>query len=160
MATFMAQAQTENWEGVPVLPDFYANKMSHDGNQIVGFSEDDETVYYNIEKDQYYYYPNCTYDRGYVVADNGWVVGLELLDSETKTNIGSVMTEGKIIHPDVFEPYTTSNIHSITPDGSRVCGVVGNPGKGASNLALSPFTFQLIIFILSYLLRFRLGDDH
>ena len=134
LATLTLQAQTESWEGVPVLPNFYANKMSLDGNQIVGFPEEDATVYYNIAKDQFYYYPNCTYGRGYVVADNGWVVGLELLDSETKTNTGVVMTEGKIIQPDVFDPYVTSNIHSITPDGSRVCGVVGNPGHGASNL--------------------------
>ncbi|MCH5234829.1 MAG: hypothetical protein J1E16_06010 [Muribaculaceae bacterium] len=121
-------------EGVDILTDFYAHKMSLDGTQIVGEADDGSTVYYNIPDQQFYFYPECSFGRGYVVADNGWVVGCRMMDSDSQSTVGVIMNEGEISTPKVFDTYVTSNIHSITPDASRVCGVVGNNGKGMSNL--------------------------
>ena len=120
-------AEPENWDGVEVLPNFYVHKTSHDGNQLVGESENGGTVYYNRTTGEAYYYANCDFGRGYVVSDKGWIVGSELLDVANQTNVAVIMKEGNIEVPDIFKSCVTSNIHSITPDGSRICGVI-NPG--------------------------------
>ena len=117
-----------------VLMDFYSHHMSHDGTQVVGEASDGSTVYYNIPQNKFYYYENCTFGRGYCMADAGWIVGCQLFDSDTQSNTGVIMKDGEIIIPSVFNSYSSSNIHSVTPDGSRVCGVVGNSGRGMSNL--------------------------
>ena len=122
----------ETWDGVEVLPNFYCHKVSHDGKQLVGESENGGTVYYNRSTGEAYYYDSCDFGRGYVVADNGWVVGSELLDVENQTNTAVIMVGGEVIVPTPFRRMVTSNIHSITPDGRRVCGVI-NTGVGPQN---------------------------
>ena len=129
-----ANAQTLEIDGVTILTNFYSHQMSIDGNQIVGESEDGSTVYYNIKENKFYDYENCSFGRGYVIADNGSIVGSQLMDTEAQSTSGVIMKDGKTIAPSVFGSYVTSNIHSITPDASRVCGVVGNSGRGMSNL--------------------------
>lgn len=133
LVTPVLAEELDNWDGVDIIPEFYAHKMSHDGVQIVGESADGATVYYNDVTGEAYYYANCSYGLGTPIADNGWVVGSELLDSDSQTNKAVIMANGKITSPDLFKNYVTSNIHSITPDGSRVCGVIGT-GEGPTNL--------------------------
>lgn len=125
--------EPDNWDGVEVLPNFYCHKVSHDGMQVVGESESGGTAYYNRSTGEAYFYENCSFGRGYVVSNNGWVVGTELLDVENQTNRAVIMRGGTITVPDLFKNYVTSNIHSITPDGSRICGVVNN-GSGPQNV--------------------------
>ena len=132
--TLVSQAQILEIDGVPILTDFYSHQMSIDGTQIVGESEDGSTVYYNIPENKFYNYEYCSFGRGYVIADNGTIVGSLLMDTEAQSTAGVIMKDGKITNPSVFDSYITSNIHSITPDASRVCGVVGNSGRGMSNL--------------------------
>lgn len=125
-------AEPLNWDGVQVLPNFYCHKVSHDGTQVVGESESGGTAYYNRSTGDAYFYENCSFGRGYVVSDKGWIVGTELLDMDSQTNIAVIMSEGKVTVPPPFKNYVTSNIHSITPDGSRICGVI-NTGTGPQN---------------------------
>lgn len=121
-------------EGVPVIPFYYSHKVSHDGTQSVGEAEDGGTIYYNHATGESYYYDYCSFGRGYVFSDAGWVVGSRLLESDTQSTTAVIMANGKITEPAPFRNYITSDIHSITPDGSRICGVVGNSGRGMSNL--------------------------
>lgn len=124
--------EPENWNGVDVIPGFYGFKMSHDGVQIVGDAEDGSTVYYNRVTKTAYYYEGCDFGRGYVVSDAGMIVGTRLIDSDDMSNQAVVMQDGKWYTPNVLQGFVTSNIHSITPDGSRICGVVGR-GMGPTN---------------------------
>lgn len=119
--------------GVGVLPNCYAHKLSHDGIQIVGETENGGTFYYNRTTGAAYYYEDCDAGKGYVISDAGWVVGTKVLDSDAQTNVAVIMRDGNISSPSVFNSYATSNIHSITPDGSRICGVVGPAPNGATN---------------------------
>lgn len=123
-----------NIEGVDILLEFYGHKVSHDGMQLIGEDENGELVYYNNSTKTIYEYPGCSYGQGYVIADNGWVVGNRMVDSNSQTNEGVIMAAGKIIVPPMFKNYPTSNIHSITPDATRICGVVGNPGRGLMDM--------------------------
>lgn len=132
-ALINAEPNLQVIDGVPVLVQFYGHKMSADGTQLVGEAEDGSAVYYNIPDNIFYTYLDCNFGRGNVIADDGTVVGSLLTESDTQSTIAVLMKDGEITVPPVFEKYVSSNIHSITPDGSRICGVVGNSGKGASN---------------------------
>lgn len=125
MATgsLFAIAQTEDLGGVTIVQETYAQKISRNGEWVVGYSVDGGTVLYNTETGKATFYGTGDYGRGYVVSDQGWVVGCELRDNES--NLPVVMKDGVITVPSVFNKNNNGNIHSITPDGSRVCGVVG-----------------------------------
>lgn len=138
IAPFVAYSQEEgsdnpviNIEGVDLLTYTYAEKMSLDGNAIVGESVDAGTVYYNRATGELYYYPEGDFGRGYVMSDNGWVVGTQQINDEF--NHAVIMANGETWTPSVFPTDESSNIHSITPDGSRICGVVGANNIGYTN---------------------------
>ena len=131
-SSMAAFSQMEEIEGVPVLLDFYCQKTSHDGTQLVGESDDGSTVYYNLKTGQYYKYSNCNWGNGYDITDSGWIVGCQLLDVENQTTRGVIMRDGEIVVQKVLGTNVSSNIHGITPDGKRACGVVGNAGSGVS----------------------------
>lgn len=126
--SFPVFSQVIEVEGVEVLTDSYGGKISHDGSKIIGETYDGSTTYYDRLTGEAYYYENCNYGRGYVVSDNGWVVGCILIDDQATRAV--IMEKGDFWHPEVFDSSISSNIHSITPDGSRICGVIGNAGNG------------------------------
>ena len=128
-----ANAQTLDWGGETVVEATYGQKISSNGNWIVGFSVDGGTVLYNRVTGQAKYNGMLDYGKGRVVSDNGMVVGTELTDTDSG-NIPRVMKGDDYWTPSVFNTKYSGNIHSITPDGTRVCGVVGNPGAGVTNL--------------------------
>ena len=125
---FPAFSQVQEEDGVLLLNDSFGRKISHDGIQIVGETLDGATFYYNYTNDQAFYYGGIDFGKGYVIADNGWVVGSELDDFGSHPVI---MKGATLYYPDFIEKnYGGGNIHSITPDASRVCGVVANMGAG------------------------------
>lgn len=118
-----AMAQTEDLGGVTIVTETYAQKISANGEWAVGYSVDGGTVCYNIPSGKAVFYGEGDYGRGNVVSDNGWVVGCMLLDGSS--NRAVIMSDGKTWTPSVFNSNVSSNIHAITPDGSRICGVIG-----------------------------------
>ena len=130
LACLVSYAQAEELDGITILPDAYTMKISADGTQVVGTPGDRSTIYYNLDTKDAYYYGNLDFGLGFVVADNGWIVGMDVEDSGK----GVIMAGKTVIYPDVFDSYSMSDIHSITPDARRICGVVGNPGYGPTYL--------------------------
>ena len=128
------QAQTEVWDGVTIVEHMYTQKISDNGVWAVGFSPDGGTITYNIVTGLAAYYPNGDYGRGHVVSNNGWVVGCEMIEDQASRAV--VMSDGKMWYPSVFPKGASSNLHSITPDGSRVCGVVGGTSRQYDNLPI------------------------
>lgn len=130
-----AFSQTQVWDGVTVLEHSYTQKMSSNGQYIVGFSGEGGTISYNIKTGKAYFSPSMDYGKGHVVSDAGWVVGCQLLLEDEGNHAYIYKTdEDEGFRPAVFDTYKTSNIHSITPDGSRICGVVDGAAKGYENL--------------------------
>ena len=130
--TLSAGAQTQEWDGVTIVEHSYGQKISSNGVWSVGFPADGGTVCYNRVTGAAAYYPEASYSRGHVVSDNGWVVGSYLRDEDVTKPV--IMVDNEAFTPDVFDPSVSGNIHSITPSGNRICGVVENPVTGESNL--------------------------
>lgn len=126
-------AQTQDWDGVTVVEHTYAQKISSNGLYIAGYSGEGGTVVYDREKDKASYFPYMSNGKGHCISDNGWVVGTQLIE-DSEANHACIVIDGNLVSPSIFNPDYESNIHSITPDGSRICGVVGNPGQGYTYL--------------------------
>ena len=122
-------SQVEDWNGVTVIADVYGQKISSNGDVIVGLVGDGGSVVYTRSTKTADYYPEFDYGRGHVASDNGWIVGCQLFEN-IGTNLGIIAKDGNCSTPEILKNFDSSNIHSITPDGTRVCGVVSGENKG------------------------------
>ena len=118
-----AQSAMGELDGVKIINSAIGHKISHSGVWVIAETYMGGTVVYNTQTGADPVYYTADYGQGYVVSDNGWIVGLELVDDEFNHPI--IMADGKQWTPDVFKNQTSGSLHSITPDGSRVCGMVG-----------------------------------
>lgn len=135
-AVMPAAAQTHELDGRTILESCDGRKISYDGTQVIATTDDYSTIYYNTVTNEAIYFPQ-RFGQGYVVADNGWIVGQEQSDYGDR----AVIMKGKndVFYPSLA-PYLFGDIHSITPDASRVCGVVQNNGAG---MTYFPFVSDL-----------------
>lgn len=99
----------------------YGLKISQNGKYI-GSMAGDASVY-DVENGVLYDYWTTALGLGNCIADNGLVVG----DSQDH---GTIMYQGNIIYPEVFNDYWFCDIHAVTPDATRIVGIVNNPGRG------------------------------
>ena len=113
-----AQGVTEKMEeGV------YAIKISPNGKWI-GSMAGDASIY-DVEKGNYVYYDGCFLGIGNVMADNGMAVG-------DMHDIAAIMYNQKIILPPSLggNKYWFCDINGITPDATRITGIINNPNRG------------------------------
>lgn len=127
-------AQIEDWGDATVITNTYADRISPDGSWVTGTTFENGCVLYGIDSDSFKYFPYGTNGNGNCLSNTGWVVGSKQVDNDNYPAL--VMTMDGEFTPDVFPKNVSGNIHGITPDGSRVCGNVGNNGAG---LMLLPF---------------------
>lgn len=102
--------------------DMYGLKISHYGRYI-GSRAGDASVY-DIDLNRLYDYWGSFLGLGNCVSDMGVAVG----DSN---DIAAILFEGETIRPDVFNDYWFCDLHAITPDATRLCGIVNNPQRGS-----------------------------
>lgn len=98
----------------------YAYKLSPNGEWI-GSMAGDASVY-NIETGEYFDYWGSFLGLGNCVANNGIAVG-------DATDSGVILINGRIIHPESLSSFSFCDLHGITPDATRVVGIVNNPNR-------------------------------
>lgn len=106
-----------------ILPDAIVNKMSKDGSLLMGQAGDGNAITYNIVTGEAYYYNNCTIGNGFPASDNGIIVGANMINS----GIAVTLKGGRDYRVTSLADYPMSDLHSITPDATRTCGVVEDP---------------------------------
>lgn len=108
------------------LGDFMALRLSSDGLYCGGQDRWGSCVVYNTEDGKIFYYTNFYPGGGQFVADNGWAVGQSMDGMQ-----GVVMINGQQpVVPAVLNQYASSVFESVTPDATRACGWLTNPGRG------------------------------
>lgn len=117
-------AQTQDWDGVTIVEQTVGHRISADGTWIMGESVDGGTVTYNRITNEAYFYPYGDYGHGNCISNNGWAVGSEAIDNDAYPAF--VMVNGEGFNPGGFKKGASSRLNGITPDGSRVCGTVGD----------------------------------
>lgn len=111
-----------DWNGVPVIPDSYVQKIGKDGVLVAGETTDGSYFTYNTRTNQKNYYLECHGGMGNCIAENGRMVG-----SDKRTSKGVIMADGKTIPIPSLNIFPESYLHGITWDGSRLCGLLSNP---------------------------------
>lgn len=131
----------ENTTQPEVIPDFYALKMSNDGKIFISETDGETMAVYNRETNDYKEYSLCSRGLGNAISDNGIIVGSTLEDKPV------IIIDGKLTSPAKLSNYILCNLHGITPDGTRICGLISNPKSGGSddeeNLMYLPMYVEL-----------------
>lgn len=130
----LAIAVTETPSDVMFRTGMFGVKISQNGEWL-GSRAGDASAY-NIKTTQYYDYWGSFYGLGNCIADNGMAVG-------SATDRGVIQYNGKIIFPETLNrsPYWFCDINAITPDASRLVGLINNPAGG--ELMYLPFVCEI-----------------
>lgn len=120
IAPFIGMAQ-ESVEP-KLVPNVYALHMSPNGKWI-GSMAGDASIY-NVETGENVYYNECAFGLGNAIANNGLGVG----DSH---DVAAVFLNGKTLNPQTLggDNYWFCDINAVTPDATRICGVINNDEK-------------------------------
>lgn len=110
----------------------YAIKMSPNGKWIGSMAGD--AAVFNVQTSEKTNYADCFLGLGNTVADNGMAVG----DSN---EAAVVMFNGKQIYPETTINRNFCAFNAITPDATRVCGLV-NPEK-RGEVTVVPFVASI-----------------
>lgn len=116
-----------------LVSNVYALQMSPNG-KWVGSMAGNASVY-NMETGAIVSYPSSFLGLGNCVADNGWAVG-------SSTNDAMMLINGVEVSPEAMKPFWFSDINAITPDATRVTGLVNDTVKG-SQIFYVPFVADL-----------------
>lgn len=101
-----------------ILPEFYSQKISPNGNFIGGSDGGDFFIIYDRAADKYSVFDQIYNGNGNAFADNGVMVG------STFQDVPVVIIDGELIVPESLSAYGTCSLHGITADASRVCGLI------------------------------------
>lgn len=96
---------------------FYAVKISPQGNRII--SKTGSMSVYDTETGETFVYTDCLMGYGNTITDNGIVVG-------DAGDLAAIFYEGETILPEALLPYRSSQLNALTPDASRVVGMINN----------------------------------
>lgn len=103
----------------------YALKISPNG-KWVGSMAGDASIY-NVQTGENVYYSNCLLGLGNTITDDGLAVG-------DANDVAALMKDGNIVFPESIggTNYWFSDINAVTPDGSRICGILNNEAGAAT----------------------------
>lgn len=151
MLSMTALAQVSTFDGVPMVGNDYGQKINRPGTVSVGQAPDGLTTWvYDIPSNSGVYYENFLFGNGNVISDNGIVVGS--LYNEI-SNYAAIIKDGKVIRIETLpeSEYYFSDLHGITPDGSRIVGTIPNThmegsiyDDGFNDLLYLPFYIDLL----------------
>ncbi|MDE6010136.1 MAG: hypothetical protein K2F87_01635 [Muribaculaceae bacterium] len=108
-----------------ILNPFYVHKMSPDGRWLYSNCGMGQIVIYDLSDHSSNAFTEAGLGLGNCLNSVGTAVG----NSE---GYGCLIQGDKVIIPSTVEDFWYSSFHSITNDGSRIAGLVGNPGSSGS----------------------------
>lgn len=119
----------ETPEGCSWDPTIYALKMSPNGKWIGSRAGD--AALYNVQTGVKKEFPECYFGLGNCVANNGMAVG------NSNDDAGAIFFNDEAIYPEEILAHPFCDINAITPDATRICGVMS--GERGSDILYVPF---------------------
>ncbi|MCH5233814.1 MAG: hypothetical protein J1E16_00850 [Muribaculaceae bacterium] len=108
-----------------LVPGVYALKISPNGKWVGSMAGDGSL--YNTETGDNTYYSGIILGLGNAVADNGMAVG-------DMNDVGALLYNGKTsFPPTIADKFWFCDFNSITPDATRICGILNNPIVNQNN---------------------------
>lgn len=112
-------------EGVRYENGVYAIKISPNGKWI-GSMAGDASIY-NVETGENIYYDENFLGIGNVMSNDG-------MAAADTHDAGALLYQGKTIHPKVLAEKLFCDVNAITPDGTRIAGIINSTGRGVTYL--------------------------
>lgn len=110
----------------PVLePGMYAIKVSPNGQYLCNFAGD--AGIYNVSTGETVYYPETSFGIGNTIANNGMAVA-------AVNDKAALLYNGEILRPTAYNDYWFCDFNGITPDGTKVIGIINNTKAGPTYL--------------------------
>lgn len=127
MSALSAYAQ-EDYVTPVTIDYFYAQKVSPNGNYVVG-QDNSETrvISYEVKTGKLTEYEAYYPGNGNYVANNGFMVGQDI-----QGGAGALLYGGKGVVPTAFDGTGVSSLNGITPDARRACGYM--TGRGTEQM--------------------------
>ena len=115
---FIGSGFAQDSETPTFIKNFYFLKMSPNGKWLGSMAGGAKI--YNAETGDFYDYSDCYLGLGNPVANNGWAVGNDATDR------ARLMVNGRAVTPESLRPYWFCDLNAITPDATRVVGIINN----------------------------------
>lgn len=110
-----------------IVPDFYLLKMSDNGKYLISEAVSELMEEYNRNNASYTPFQSCSRGLGNSMTDNGIIVGSMIND------VPFIIRNEVMTIPAGLDDYAFCNFHGITPDATRICGLVNNIKSGGSD---------------------------
>lgn len=109
----------------------YFLKISPNGKYICNYAGD--AGIYEVSTGEMTYYPETLFGIGNAIADNGMAVA-------SLNDKAALLYQGNILRPDKYQKYWFCDFNAITPDATKVTGIINNTGRGIMYL---PFVAEV-----------------
>lgn len=122
-----------------ILPLLYAQYVSIDGKWLTGSLADGSSLLYDrtTSAEEAGVFEEVYFGNGNTIALDGTAVGSTYQDE-------AVLFKGtEMIYVDALTEYRFSTLNGITPDGSRVCGLISNPNIATEGQMYAPIYMDL-----------------
>lgn len=105
-----------------IINEFYAQKISPNGEWIYSNPENGEIIIYNLKTDEYNLFYDMSLGNGNVFALDGTAVG----STDTGLSKAMVLKGQSAINPGELAKYSEASINGITANATRIVGIVRN----------------------------------
>lgn len=121
---------------VDSIAEFYTMKISADGRYIIS-SADGPMGVLNVETGKIESYPEVMPGNGNCISTGGIGVGSNEMDASM------MIIDGKLVYPENLTKFSLCDLHGITPDGTRICGLVNSPEGNTDGQMYQPMVLDV-----------------
>lgn len=118
------------------IAEFYTMKISTDGRYIIS-SADGPMQVLNVETGKIESYPEVMPGNGNCISTSGIVVGSNQMDAPM------MIVDNKLVYPENLTKFSLCDLHGITPDGTRACGLVNSPEGNTDGQMYQPMVVNV-----------------
>lgn len=116
-----------------ILPDTYGQRLTPDGEIMTGQTNNGSALVYNRITDEGTPYWDVSPGNGNHYSQKYDILVGSSADESHGSTFAVICKGGKKIYPKTLEKYTLSSLHGITPDATRVCGLVEDLERSNKN---------------------------
>lgn len=125
LSASLGNAQLIDYDGMPVVIDAYTTQISTNGNFLIGLTPAGMFTF-NRTTGALHDYFDAVPGNGTSTTDDGMTVG-RTYDEKIYTYVCSTFKDGQATILPQLSKYGMGSFEAVTPDGSRMIGIVTNP---------------------------------
>lgn len=121
---------------VDTIGEFYSMNISPNGDYIASYTDNKMQVL-NVRTNKIETYETVSPGNGNCVANNGVVVGSNEMDA------AAIIWDNKLVFPENLTKFSLCDLHGITPNATRICGLVNAPEDNTDGQMYQPMILDV-----------------